>query len=475
MEPSRDLFLPLLNQSTTNLSEDELLLLWKYICPRLNTLSTVTDQSVTVTDPGRIKPSEGPDVNDVTIELGGITRTGSVEIHRQTADWYHHEHHRDRAFNKVILHVVLTGERTKVRREDDNWSSTVVLGDHLSEIESLLATLDDELVETRRKAVKRPCYRENPSGVDVRKKLDRAGRVWLDKRAAEIRKLGNFSLLQASVQALGYSRNHDVFRCLVQRLDLDRFTTILSKGQPVGELEGYLIGLGGWFQRTGSFNSAIYNRRCHWRNEWKSDNSLISDTRWNRAGVRPHARPIRRWVDFCWGLHRLYRKGDALNDWVQKAPRTHLNGSNFRSRVHEELEEILGYPSGTYWNYHYSLSDPHRGSVPSSLGSNWFDQYIVNVMLPHLYYESFTRGDSRGRQTVVDQFMSYPPTLGNRRTRRIKKQWGFDPEATVYRSAAQQQGAVQFYKHGCVPGRCDQCDLKRDGYDSERSLFSVPR
>lgn len=475
MEPPRELFLPLLNNPTEKLSEDELLLVWKYLCPRLSKLTTVTDKSLVVRDPGRIKRLEGPDVRGVDLELNGVARSGAVEIHRQTADWYHHEHHCDPAFNGVVLHVVMTGERINVRREDNNWVETVVLEDHLSSIESMLESLDRSILENRRKAVKRPCYREDPDPETIRSRLNEAGRVWLDKRAARFRKDRDDTLLQATIGALGYGRNHEEFRTLGSRLEFSRFRSVCEEETSSDVFEGYLLGKGGWFDRSGTFNETIYRRRRRWRGTWSDERAVVDVDTWNRSGVRPHARPIRRWVNFGWTLRRLRKTNCSWIEWVRMVGRRCLSDEDFRKRLHGELREVFGFAPGSYWKFHYSLSDCRRQSVPSAVGSAWFDQLIVNVLLPFLYSLTFINGRPDRRASVVEAFMHYPATLRNRRTRRMKQQWGFGDDTDVYGTVAQQQGAVHVYKQGCVPGRCGRCKLKRDGARTARPLFDTCR
>ena len=56
--------------------------------------------------PGRPAPGHGPDFRDAVLELDGSPLRGDVEIHRRPGDWTAHGHHRDRAYESVVLHVV---------------------------------------------------------------------------------------------------------------------------------------------------------------------------------------------------------------------------------------------------------------------------------------------------------------------------------------------------------------------------------
>ncbi|MCX6012981.1 MAG: DUF2851 family protein, partial [Chloroflexi bacterium] len=64
--------------------------------------------------PGRKNNDSGPDFKDaVLINSSGKTLSGDIEIHVKASDWYSHGHHRDPAYNKVVLHITLWEDNIK--------------------------------------------------------------------------------------------------------------------------------------------------------------------------------------------------------------------------------------------------------------------------------------------------------------------------------------------------------------------------
>lgn len=82
--------------------------LWRM--KRLNfnafTLINQPDSSIVIEDVGWYNTDSGPDFFNGRVSIDGITWQGNIEIHIRSSDWYAHQHHLDRAYDNVILHVV---------------------------------------------------------------------------------------------------------------------------------------------------------------------------------------------------------------------------------------------------------------------------------------------------------------------------------------------------------------------------------
>ena len=70
-------------------------------------LKTVDGRSVTVSHPGKWNGLGGPDFLGAQLRIGGQAVAGDVEVHLREPDWAAHRHAEDRAYDNVVLHVVL--------------------------------------------------------------------------------------------------------------------------------------------------------------------------------------------------------------------------------------------------------------------------------------------------------------------------------------------------------------------------------
>ena len=125
-------------------SEQVLQSVWKELWFDAAGLCTEGGKPITVLDPGVLNNSDGPDFLNARIRIGDITFYGAVELHIHSVSWYAHQHHTDKNYNQVILHVVVeTREITSVRCQNGTQPPVLNLMPHLSEnLAGFLAQLD---------------------------------------------------------------------------------------------------------------------------------------------------------------------------------------------------------------------------------------------------------------------------------------------------------------------------------------------
>jgi hypothetical protein len=298
----------------------------------------------------------------------------------------------------------------------------------------------------------------------------------MSKRAAQFRDTPPDRFLRELIGALGYSRNHEPFDRLARRINFDRFRERLRSTDATNSLEGFLLGLGGWLtDGDRSLNRTMRRRRKSWERDWSGLSRRVDSEQWVRSGVRPHVRPYRRWVAFGWAAFRVLREANSWSEWCYDRLFPLLNDGDGLSEARSRLREVFRLPSVNYWHRHYTLGDDTHSSVPSPVGTGWLDQLTINVILPYLYFVSVRRGDASAQRSVKEQLHGMNPSLGNRRTRRITRQWGFESGDFKWENGLQQQAAVHLYKMGCRMGRCEECPLRNDANPPEATLFEKSR
>lgn len=169
-----------------------------------------------IRSPGSWNLLGGPDFRGARLRVeGGAEFTGDIEVHFHVADWRAHAHGADRAYDRVVLHVVLfppaAGERGAVRG-DGSEIPTLVLLPLLHR--SLEEHASDDALEnlTERDATERITELVQLPADELRRVLrEKAAARWVQKQrfaTLRIEKLGwTAAAHQTALEILGYRHN----------------------------------------------------------------------------------------------------------------------------------------------------------------------------------------------------------------------------------------------------------------------------
>ena len=93
------------------MSEELLHFVWKFGLFSINSIKGIENVDFQIINPGVQNKDAGPDFFGAKIKSGEMTWIGNVEIHLKSSDWFRHGHHRDKAYNNVILQVVIENDK----------------------------------------------------------------------------------------------------------------------------------------------------------------------------------------------------------------------------------------------------------------------------------------------------------------------------------------------------------------------------
>lgn len=89
------------------MTEEYLHQIWKDKRIQFHKLKDINASTILVKDIGIFNENQkGPDFKFGCVHINGVDYFGNIEIHIKSSDWYKHNHHNDREYNSVILHVV---------------------------------------------------------------------------------------------------------------------------------------------------------------------------------------------------------------------------------------------------------------------------------------------------------------------------------------------------------------------------------
>ena len=109
---------------------------------------TLTDGTpFEIIDAGLRNYNAGPDFFNAKIIINNTTWVGNVEIHQASSDWYHHNHHKDKNYDNVILNVVMSHDSEVYRTNGEKISQFVlnVSNETLANYDFLVRERGDEV------------------------------------------------------------------------------------------------------------------------------------------------------------------------------------------------------------------------------------------------------------------------------------------------------------------------------------------
>src|SRR5262245_33119261 len=215
---------------------------------------TVEGQTLHISNPGWWNLEAGPDFRNAELFFDGNRVCGDVEIHLTSNDWYHHRHHEDPRYNRVVMHVVLHRVGQECIRADGVRIPVLEMKDHLLE-------------ELRLLQQKIPIY-EFPFGpgtsirlcrrfiqeqdqASIVKLLDSAGDVRMRRKKDQFQEImRNQGFLQAfyegCMEGMGYKQSRYAFRELARRVPITELLQFDIPGRRgIDSMAAILLGTAG--------------------------------------------------------------------------------------------------------------------------------------------------------------------------------------------------------------------------------------
>jgi hypothetical protein len=433
--------------------------LWYDQRVRATALQTSDGQPLRVIFPGWWNLEAGPDFRHATIQIGTAPeRTGDVEIHLRAADWFHHGHDRDPAYDNVILHVVLWEDdplATPVTRAGEPLPQLILQPFLDAPLEQLYDEIDLDAYPHNVGNHAGPCGAlfQKLTAAAIGRLLDSAG----DERfAGKVRKFIRWiratdaeqAFYTGWMEALGYKNNKAAFRKLAQQLPV----ASLRQAAP-SALPSVLFGVANFLPTAAPVARDTAGQRYVkrlWNTWWKLrpdyEPHILPRDAWRLHGIRPANHPHRR----LGAAAALLQQHPALLDELTGAVQTGGDPATLFRQLRDE-----------YWSRHFTLGGRTQAAATDLIGAARAQELVTNVVLPFLAARAELDGDSalRAKARAADAAMAGAPVNS---LLRLACQQLFDTPAAVPRwlkTNRHQQGVLQIFQDFCVNDKsgCRAC------------------
>ncbi len=429
------------------MKEEFLHYIWQLQLFQPSDLISSQGEKITIVHPGLLNKDAGPDFFNAKLYIGDTLWVGNVEIHTHASEWKKHQHHKDSAYNNVILHVAY-------------WHDAPVynhLGNEIPSIE-LQTRVRRETTITYENFLQssqiKPCasqWNSIPKAISI-SWYERLLIQRLERKATEIEKQLEHNqhhweqtFYENIAQQFGFKVNAQPFLQVAQSLPL----SILAKHKTnLLQIEALLFGQSGLFptSTTDAYVQKLKKEYDYLQHKYQLE-SLASSS-WKFSKMRPSGFPTVRIAQFAQLIHQS----------------SHLFSACINASDVKEIQKIFQIQIQTeFWLHHYHFESTSFFQQ-KKLGTAAINSIIINCIIPFL----FLYGKSVDNENYLEKGLKWLLEI-KAEENAILQLW--KKNGIKIADAGESQSLIELHTHYCVLKKCLHCAigneiLKQTSHDS---------
>lgn len=465
-------------------------------------LTTITNDEIEILDVGtRNECEEGPDFKNARIMIGGIKYVGDVEIDTNITDWAKHEHNKNEKYNKVILHVFFN--------RDSKEFHPIAASGRLIPALNLSQFIDDDLRKIIREAISLekdhrlkgiPCqHKELQTTVDKKltflrelglrrfekkcnKLYQRLKEIWYEDQLKNstkepaIRYTPNedfynrefkssdfksekywMQLFYEQVfEALGYSKNKDIFRRLALEVDLDFVISHIPKENFIDQAESiyfYVSGLTPKVNEVKDEDLKNYVKKIH--EDWKKyqpyyRGEILEASKWHFFQLKPQNFPT---IRIAGGVRILYEL--LYNNLLGRIMSAFEKIDNTPQML-KTLKSLLMVEADGFWKNYFHFQKKAEVPFRHFIGMSRSEEIVVNVILPFIKVLSDVFGRKKDSTKVLAIYKTMMQKTDNQIAIDIANALQLP---NIVHQSIFYQGLIELFREYCSKKKCKQCEI----------------
>ncbi len=422
---------------------DEKLLhyIWQFQKFDHSNLQTDLGASLSIFNTGHLNTDAGPDFQEAKICIDGIIWAGNIEIHTKASHWQLHKHQHDKAYNNVVLHVVW--ENDYIAHTAQNF--TIPTLSLCGRVPSQFLEVYHSLMQSQKPIA---CY-DYFAGVNPFQKtlmLEKALIERLQNKAEAILEAleGNQNdweqtAYQTLAKAMGFSINAAPF----ERLAAETPIKILRKHQSLAEIEAMLFGQAGFLEHPiDEYSENLAKNYQYFRSKYQLK-STVSLEHWKFLRLRPGNFPSLRLAQFA--------------QIIFQTP--HLFSAMVHASSTQEVWQLFSLTLNPYWQVRNNFGQ--LGAITHSFGKDSRNLLLINAVAPLLVAYALDKAEPSFTDKAIDLLAELPSE-----NNKITRFW--QSMALPIESAAQSQGALEWFKNRCSKKKCLSCSVAHNILNSDK-------
>ena len=400
-----------------------------------DTFTATSGRKVEIINPGMHNQHAGPDFSAAVIRFDNTDWGGNIEIHVKASDWKRHGHHKDPAYDTVILHVVGVDDE-KAERTDGSEILQICVSPPVT-FYNRYATLNEDI--------------DTPTCLPLLDSIPALNRIdWVCSLGIErLHEKADYmkSILESTggdwqqtifillARAMGFGLNGVPFELLAKRLPLNY---VMRHRDNLLQVDALVFGQAGLLNTANYQYDDYYMTLCREYAFLQKKYSLspLQAYMWKYSKTRPQNFPHRRMAI----LSSMLAEGMQLYTHILEA------GGDY-----DTLMECLDFSASDYWHYHSRFGDVQSSRpLPVTLSRSSREIVLINVMAP--FY--FAYGSITGNPDIAEKGLNLLRDI-NAEKNNITGMWsryGLKPQC-----AFDSQALIQLKRNYCDKSRCLEC------------------
>lgn len=416
-----------------NVSEEFLHYIWKNNLFENENFVDSDNNIIEVIDNGTHNQDSGPDFFNAKIKINETLWAGNIEIHINSSDWLKHGHHNNKAYDNVILHLVLNNDKDIYRTDGSKIQTAEITFD------SKIHDRYKYLVNTKQ-ALACSSFINEIDKFTVNSWLTVVLYQRLEEKTDYLKEI----LIQSKnnweqtfyitiSRAFGFKVNAQPFEMLAKSLDIK----ILGKHKNnLFQIEALLFG------QAGLLNENIEHDE-YYKSLKKEYNFLR--TKYSLTPMPAHLWKFMRMRPANFPTIRISQFAQLIKNSV------HLFSKTVNSQSIDELLSLFKLSASEYWNTHYTFGKETKFRQKET-GKETINNILINTIIPIL----FLYGKHQDNQHIIEKSLMYLENL-QAENNSITKEWeqiNFKIENAFF-----SQAVIGLNKNYCSKRRCLFCRI----------------
>ncbi len=403
---------------------------WKYRLFNTTVLHTINGDEVHVIKPGEQNPDSGPDFFNARLRIGETEWAGNVEIDTTSSDWFHHGHHTNKAFSKIILHVVY------------ELNKPLTHGIPVVELKKYIDTTAMNQYEQLQKSNDAiPCSKLLHTVPEI------TWQTWLERMVIE-RIEQKSKVMEQTLEHnksdwevtfyhllarnFGFKTNAVPFELLAKSIPL---SALAKQKNNLMQLEAMLFGQAGLLNESNGDDYYNQLKQEYKHLALKFNLVPLEKNLWKFARMRPVNFPSVRIAQFAALVHQS----------------SHLFSKIIEVKEVKQLHKLFEVQPSDYWKTHYHFAKKSADQI-KALGQSSIDNILINTISPFLFVYGKLKNSEKFREralSLLEQCKAENNTII-----RLWKMAGVKPE-----HAWHTQGLIQLKNQYCNSKQCLKCAI----------------